>query len=204
MIARVTRAIVVPLLLAGALGALAGWLWWLWWSPAPKGQVYETPDGPQWFPNPFDPGIARDFGGTATYVVLAVALGIVLGAVAALLARDTAVVGLAAVMAASVLAAVVMTLVGVAQSPADPDDRAADVAIGTKLPGHLHVTQGEITLPKGFADLIGRDDRVVDVPTPHLAWPLGASLGYLGVMLVMLNGRPQRPAPLSAAPAQQG
>jgi hypothetical protein len=203
----VIKLIAVPLVLAAVLGALGGWLWWLWWAPAPPGEVYETADGPKWFPNPFDPGVTRDFAGTANYVVLGLGLAIVLGVVAAVVARNRAVPGLVAAGLASILAAVVMALVGASQSPPDPHEKADDVAVGTKLPGHLHVTNGEIPLPGSVAALVNDDDGVVKLPTPYLAWPLGATLGYLVVMLTLINRPNDRfllPAQPSAAPAHRG
>lgn len=194
---RVIKVIAVPLALAGALGALGGWLWWQWWAPAPKGRVFETPDGPVWFPTPFDPGIARDFGGTATYAVLALLLGLLLGLVGAVVARHRAVLGLVTVGLASILAAVVMVMVGVSQSPPDPQERADQVDIGTKLPGHLHVTASEIGLWDWVADLVGDDDRRLELPTPYLVWPVGALLGYLVVML-SINARSEPAEPSSA------
>jgi hypothetical protein len=193
----VIKVIAVPLALAGALGALGGWLWWRWWAPAPQGKVYETPDGPIWFPTPFDPGIAQDFSGTATYVVLGLVLGLVLGVVAAVVARNRAVVGLVAVGLASILAAVVMLLVGVSQSPPDPQQSADQVDIGTELPGHLHVTSPEIGLWDWVADLAGDDDRRLELPTTYLIWPVGGLLGYLAVML-SLNARSEQAEPPSA------
>ncbi|MFC5728454.1 MULTISPECIES: hypothetical protein [Nocardioides] len=192
-----SKVIAVPLALAGALGALGGWLWWTWWAPAPEGQVYDTPDGPVWFPTPFDPGIARDFGGTATYAVLGLVLGLLLGVVGAVVARNRAVAGLATIGLASILAAVVMVLVGTSQSPPDPQERADHVDIGTELPGHLHVTSPEIGLWKWAADLLGDDDRRLELPTPYLVWPVGALFGYLVVML-SLNARSEPSEHLSA------
>lgn len=177
---QVTRAIAVPLVLGLALGALGGWLWWTWWGPAPDGKVYDTPAGPTWYPNPFDPGVARDFSGTATYVVIGFALALLLGLVSGWLARDRAVAGLLAIGLASVAAAAVMSVVGLAQSPSDPQERVDDVEIGAELPGHLEVS--------GL--------------TPYLAWPVGALLGYL-VVMVSVTSEYRRPEHLSAAPAPQ-
>lgn len=183
--AEAVRAIVVPVALGVVLGAGGGWLWWAWWGPAPDGKVYDTAAGPTWYPDPFDPGITRDFSGTATYVVIAFGLALLLGVVGGWLARDRAVAGLAAAAAASVVAGVLMTFIGLAQSPADPQDRAAEVKIGTELPGHLEVS--------GW--------------TPYLAWPVGALLGYMVVMLALNSSaasveRP-RPGQPSAEPALQ-
>lgn len=179
------RVVVAPVVLGVALGAAGGWLWWTWWGPAPDGKVYDTNAGPTWYPDPFDPGITRDFSGTANYVVIGFGLALLLGVVGGWLARHRAVAGLAAVAFASVLAGVLMTLVGLSQSPSDPQDRAAEVKIGTELPGHLEVS--------GW--------------TPYLAWPVGALFGYLVVMLALnsltASGERQRPGQLSAEPALQ-
>lgn len=171
------RVVALPPLLAGALGALGGWVWWQWWGPPPDGRVYDTRDGRQWFPTPFDPGVARDFGGTATYVVLGLGLALVLGLVAGVAARRRPIVGLVAVGLASAVAAVVMTLVGQAQSPPDPQELVDDVEVGATLPGHLHVS--------GW--------------TPYLVWPVGALIGYTVVMLGV-GGRWEPSEQPSAAP----
>lgn len=199
---QVTRAIAVPLVLGLALGALGGWLWWTWWGPAPDGKVYDTPAGPTWYPNPFDPGVARDFSGTATYVVIGFALALLLGLVSGWLARDRAVAGLLAIGLASVGAAAVMSVVGLAQSPSDPQERVDDVEIGAELPGHLELRSAEIDLPESLAELVRDDDGIVHVATPYLAWPVGALLGYL-VVMVSVTSEYRRPEHLSAAPAPQ-
>lgn len=179
------RAIVVPVALGVALGAAGGWLWWAWWGPAPDGKVYDTPAGPTWYPDPFDPGITRDFSGTADYVVVAFGLALLLGVVSGWLARDRAVAGLVGAGLASAVAGVLMTVVGLLQSPSDPQAKADGVKIGTELPGHLEVT--------GW--------------TPYLSWPVGVLLGYLVVMLALNSAATSaerlRPAQPSAEPALQ-
>lgn len=201
------RAIVVPVVLGVALGAAGGWLWWTWWGPAPEGKVYDTAVGPTWYPDPFDPGITRDFSGTADFVVIAFGLALLLGVVGGWLARDRAVAGLLAVGAATIAAAALMTFVGTAQSPEDPQARADEVKIGTGLPGHLALAQAEVDLPDALADLLNDDDGVVHVTTPWLVWPVGSLLGYLVVMLALNsrtpNGESQRPGQPSAEPALQ-
>lgn len=181
----VLRVVVLPVLLGAALGVAGGWLWWVWWGPAPDGKVYDTPAGPTWYPDPFDPGITRDFSGTAVFVVVAFGLALVLGVVGGWFARDRAVAGLGSVSVAGVVAGVLMTLVGLLQSPADPQAKVNEVRIGTELPGHLEVT--------GW--------------TPYLAWPVGVLLGYLVVMLALSSRQPggggERPGQRSAEPALQ-
>lgn len=145
-----------------ALGLLGGWLWWTWWSPATPGEIYDHPEnGPTWYPNPWDPGMTDAFGGTAQYVVVAAGLGLVLGIVAGLLAGRRAVAVLGAVLVGSAVAAVLMAWFGMSFSPPDPQTLATAANVGKKVPGSLEVT--------GW--------------TPYLAWPVGALLGYLIVML---------------------
>ena len=174
-------ALVVPPVLGALLGLAGGWLWWTWWGPAPRGRIYDTSAGPHWYPDPFDPGITSDFSGTAIYVVVGFGLALLLGIVAAWLARRVAVPGLVALLVGAGVATVLMYLVGQSFSPPDPASLIASRKVGTVLPGHLHVS--------GW--------------TPYLAWPVGALLGYLVVLLSLTSESP-RPAPTSTAPAPQG
>jgi hypothetical protein len=180
-----TGVLVVPPLLGALLGAAGGWLWWVWWGPAPKGTIYDTVAGKAWYPDPFDPGITRDFSGTATYVVIAFGLALLLGLVGGWLARNQAVAGIVAVLVGAGLGVLVMTLLGESFSPADPATLLAGHKVGDTLPGHLAVSSW----------------------TPYLAWPVGAMLAYLVLMLslnpttTVESARPEQP---SAAPAPQG
>ncbi len=182
------RAVLAPVLVGLVLGALGGWLWWTWWGPPPLGKVYDTPAGPTWYPTPFDPGVTRDFSGTATSVVVGLGLALLLGAIGGWLSRGRAVVGLAAVVVASLAAAAVMALIGVAKSPEDPQSRVDEVKIGAELPGDLEVS--------GW--------------TPYLIWPVGALLGHMVVMLSLpttsggVIGAGRRPEHRSDVPAPQG
>jgi len=180
--------LVVPVVLGVVLGALGGWLWWTWWGPAPNGKIYDTAAGKAWYPDPFDPGITREFSGTATYVVIAFALALLLGLVGGWIARDQAVLGVLGVLVGAGLGVLVMTLLGESFSPADPTTLLAAHQVGDALPGHLAVS--------GW--------------TPYLAWPVGAMFAYL-VLMVSLNpaggtasDRSPRPEQPSAAPAPQG
>lgn len=184
-------ALVVPPLLGALLGAAGGWLWWAWWGPAPKGKIYDTVAGKAWYPDPFDPGITRDFSGTATYVVVAFGLALLLGLVGGWLARNQAVAGIIAVLLGAGLGVLVMTLVGESFSPPDPAGLVASHEVHDVLPGHLAVA--------GW--------------TPYLVWPVGAMLAYLVLMLSLnpagttggqVNGGSLRPEQQSAAPAPQG
>lgn len=163
--ASLSPVLAVPLVLGAGLGALGGWLWWAWWGPAPDGRIYDTRVGPQWYPEPFDPGVTRDFSGTATYVLLGLGLAAVLGVVAALLCRRTAVAGLVAVVVGAGLGAAAMVVLGTSFSPPDPAGLVASREVGDALPGHLHVA--------GW--------------TPYLVWPVGALAGYFVVMVALLT-----------------
>ncbi|GAA1523324.1 hypothetical protein [Nocardioides humi] len=186
-----TRALTLPVVLGALLGAAGGWLWWTWWSPAPDGKIFDTPAGPTWYPSPFDQGITSDFGGTATYVVVAFGLAALLGLVGGWVARHHAVPGVLAVLVGTGLAAAAMTWVGESFSAPDPATLVASHQVGDVLPGHLHVA--------GW--------------TPYLAWPVGAMLAYLVLMVSFpvpssgdgrVSDAGARPGQPSAAPAPPG
>lgn len=170
---RITPALLAPPVLGALLGLGGGWLWWTWWGPPVDGRIYDTRVGPTWYPDPFDPGITRDFSGTATYVVLGFGLGLLLGVIAALVCRNTAVPGVVAVLVGSGLGAGAMVLLGLSLSPADPASLVEDHKIGDVLPDHLHVA--------GW--------------TPYLIWPVGALVGYAVVMLILSSRWEQPPSP---------
>ncbi|TNM45149.1 hypothetical protein FHP29_04905 [Nocardioides albidus] len=179
----------VPVVLGPLLGALGGWLWWTWWGPAPMGRIYDTEAGKAWYPDPFDPGITRDFSATATYVVVGFGLAVLLGLVCGWLARERAVPGLLAVLVGAGLGLAVMAVLGEFLGPTDPASLLAAHEVGDRLPGHLDVT--------GW--------------TPYLAWPVGALLAYLVLMLSFSPTpatdraeRSEQTEQPSAAPAPQG
>lgn len=184
--------VAVPVVLGALLGAAGGWLWWAWWGPAPNGKIYDTAAGKAWYPEPFDAGITRDFSGTATYVVVAFGLAVVLGLVGGWLARNHALAGLLSVLVGAGLGVLAMTLLGESLSPPDPATLLAARDVGDTLPGHLAVA--------GW--------------TPYLAWPVGALLAYLVLMLALsptgpaTDGAPSaewaQPGQPSTAPAPQG
>lgn len=180
-VAAVAALLGLPLVAGAALGAVGGWLWWQWWAPPPPGRIYDTAGGPVWYPTPFDPGITRDFDGTATYVVVGFVLAAVLGVAVAWFARDRAVPGLLVALLGAGVGAGVMLVVGLSASPPDPTTLVAAGEVGDALPGHLEVT--------GWS--------------PYLAWPVGVLAGYVVVML-SLASRWERPAQPSAAPGPPG
>lgn len=149
----VQALLVVLVMLAG--GVLAGILWERGWDP-PTGVVSHHRfflDGP---------GLARDFSGTGLYSVVALAAGVLLGALVGLVFRRHPLTTLAAALFGAALAGWVMARVGRALGPANPDREAATAPDLTALPLDL---------------------RVHGV-SPYLLLPAGALAGLAGVWLV--------------------
>lgn len=141
-----------------ACGALAGWLWHVWWE-APRGVVADH----RWYVLPGDPGRRADFDGTAKYVVVALAVGLLLGALAACVDNGREVAALAAVVVGSLVGGWVMAWLGAHLSPPDPAVLARTAADGTELRGHLRLT--------GWS--------------PYTAMPIGALVGLVAVHLLL-------------------
>ena len=152
--------VVAVLALFAAVGAGCGWLWYLVWHQ-PTGTVF----GHDWFTD--EAGLRNVFDGTAWYVVLAAAGGLLCGALATLFARRSPLVTTGAVIVGSALAAWLMLCVGLALSPPDPEVLAKTAEDGTKLPGRLSLEGGH---------------------SPYLVWPL-ASLIALMVLNFLLSSR---------------
>lgn len=155
--------VVAVLVVFAALGAAGGWLWYTLWSP-PSGVV----SGGEWYTS--EHGLREQFSGVALFVVIGVAAGVVLGALAAWRLDRSELATLAAVVVGSTLAAWLALRVGAHLSPADPHRLAETAADGTRLKGHL----------------------TVDAWAPRGAWTFG---GLLGVALVYAGslGRGSRP-----------
>ncbi|NPC95367.1 hypothetical protein [Nocardioides sp. zg-DK7169] len=128
------RFVGVVVLLLGT-GVVAGWIWEAVWE-APTGVVQ---DG-RWFPVPGESGLRADFSGTATYVLVGVAAGLVVGTVVALVTRGAELLTLAAVVVGSGLGGVVMARVGAALGPSDPREAASGLDDGARLLGNLEVS----------------------------------------------------------------
>ncbi len=148
------------LVLFAAVGAACGSIWfWVW--PQPTGTVFDN----NWFAD--EAGLRKVFDGTAWYVVLAAAGGLLAGALATVFARRSPLVTLVAVIVGSFLAAWLMLRVGLQLSPTDPDVLAKTTEDGAKLPGRLSLEGGH---------------------SPYLVWPL-ASLIALMVLNFLLSSR---------------
>ncbi|MGZ5400101.1 MAG: hypothetical protein ACXWDM_08805 [Nocardioides sp.] len=128
----VVRDVALVVVGAGLLGAACGALWELWWTP-PTGVVLDH----GWYPDL--EGVRQLFTGTALYTLIALAGGVLLGAVCGWFFDRAELVTMAAVAAGSVLAAWLMFLVGTALAPPDPAAAAATAEDLTELPGTLEV-----------------------------------------------------------------
>ncbi|GAB4007556.1 hypothetical protein [Nocardioides ultimimeridianus] len=182
----VVGLLVAVLLLSAAAGAIGGWWWWRWWSPAPDGVIGQRTDTGEiaWFAEPFDPGQAHVASSTFEYVALGFGLALLVGVVAGLLGRNRSLLTLVPVVGGSALAAYVMWAVGMAFSPADPQQWAVAANIGHHYPGSLHVGLGQIDLQL-YDWLGGAYVHLGHLPTPYLVWPVGMLLGFLVVMLML-------------------
>ena len=148
------------LVLFAAVGAACGWIWFRVW-PQPTGTVFSN----QWFAD--EEGLRNVFDGTAWYVVLAAAGGLLAGALATVLGRRSPLVTMGAVIAGSFLAAWLMLRIGLLLSPTDPEVLAKTAEDGAKLPGRLSLEGGH---------------------SPYLVWPL-ASLIVSMVLNFLLSSR---------------
>ena len=134
---RLTSGPTRPLLLLAlfaAAGIAGGYAWRHVWTPA-EGVAREG----RWVPVPVEEGLQNDFSGVGWYVVVALVLGLVLGAVTALVLDRSELVGVVVAVLGSALAAYLMLTVGERLSPPDPDDVASDAADGTTIPGDLGI-----------------------------------------------------------------
>lgn len=128
----VVRDVAVVVAGAALVGAVCGALWELWWTP-PTGLVLDH----VWYPDV--EGVRQLFTGTGLYAVIALAGGVLLGAVCAWFFDRVELVTLVAVAAGSVLAAWLMFEVGTALAPPDPAVAAGTADDYTELPGTLEV-----------------------------------------------------------------
>jgi hypothetical protein len=159
--ARLTRPLLLLLLFAAA-GIGGGYAWRYLWTP-PKGVAR---DG-SWVPTPVEEGLQNDFSGVAWYVVVALALGLALGALTAFVLDRAEILGVLVAVLGSVVAASLMLTVGERLSPPDPDQVAAKSADETQIPGDLEF----------------------DGWTPLLSAPIGSLLAVSTVYLLTTRRR---------------
>ena len=147
-------------------GAGAGVLWELLWTP-PQGVAL---DDQFVFTSS---GLTSSFSGTALHAVIGFATGLLLGAGVAARAGDRELASLGGVVVGSLLAAVVMTVVGTSLGPPDVDEA---------VQGREDYT------------LVEQDLRVQGAAA-HLGFPAGALLGLGGVFLSLSRRRAHQAEP---------
>src|SRR4051812_29298038 len=145
--------VVVVLGIFVVLGLLTGVLWWLL-APSPeftKVRGGGTMD---------EVGLGRQFGAVAWYVAIATMTGLISG-IALTWWRDRDPLLLSGLLLiGSVVAALLMGLVGHALGPGDPQAVLATARIGTKVPDQLHV----------------------EAHAAYLAWPVSVLVGALLIL----------------------
>lgn len=115
------------------VGLVAGFVWeWIWTPPTQIVQQHQV------FYADYA-SLRRVFTGTGLYVLVGGVASAALALVVTLLTRRHELVTLAAVLAGSVIAAVIMWRVGVSLGPANPATSAAHAADGTHVSGNLVV-----------------------------------------------------------------
>ena len=128
------RLVVVVLLAYAVAGVVAGVVWeWVWTPPTHvirDHQVYYTSYA----------SLRRAFTGTGLYAVVGAVTAAGVSGVVCLLSRGRELLTLASVFVGSVVAAVLMRLVGGRLGPPDPLSLARTAANGTQVPGNLAVT----------------------------------------------------------------
>ena len=128
---RLTRPLLLLVLFAVA-GIGGGYAWRYLWTP-PEGVAR----GGEWVPTPVEEGLQNDFAGVGWYVVVALVIGLALGALTAFVLDRAEVLGVLVAVLGSALAAYLVLTVGERLSPPDPDEVAAESADDTEILGDL-------------------------------------------------------------------
>lgn len=128
---RVIRPLLLLVLFAAA-GIGGGYAWRHLWTPAEG-----VARGGEWVPTPVEEGLQNDFSGVGWYFVVALVIGLALGAVTALVLDRAEIAGVVVALLGSALAAYLVLAVGERLSPPDPDEVAAESADDTKIQGDL-------------------------------------------------------------------
>lgn len=172
-----------------AAGAVGGWWWWRWWSPAPAGVIGQDQSTGEfgWYPDSFDHGQTHMAASTFQYVVIGFVLAAVVGLVASYLGRNRPILALATLGCASVVASAVMAKVGFSLSPSDPSGWANASHVGESHPGWLTIGHADLRLWSWAANLLHLGGGKVPIPTPILAWPIGA-LATFGLVMLLFPG----------------
>jgi hypothetical protein len=143
------EALVVVVVCAG-VGAAVGYGWYRLWD-SPPGVAFEG----EWYPDPTDEGYRSIFGATATYVLLGALAGLVLGILAALLAKTSELVTLAAVVVGTAVAAWLSYRLGTSLGPPDAAAIATTAEDFEKIPGNLAVAGHSPFVAWTFGGLLG-------------------------------------------------
>lgn len=99
--------------------------------------------------------LARQFGATGWFLVIAAVGGFVSGLVLLLLRRRNPILTVVLVAVGGALASLVMAVVGLALGPADPNDVLATVAVGDTVPLQLRVEGAGVYLVWSIAAMAG-------------------------------------------------
>lgn len=119
-------------------GAAAGWVWHAIWAPAPEASGFIIATGEPAFP-------AESYiRATGLYVLLAVAVGALLGAVLAFVLDHDEVVTLVAVLVGALAGGHVMAYVGNWLGPADPPTKVTSTEQLAGVVAALHVESAVI------------------------------------------------------------
>ncbi len=154
----VARPVLLVLGLYLGLGLVAGLVWW---QLAPTAEFVKLGDGSG---RMGDVDLGRQFDADGWYVVVAGAAGLLSGLVLMALTiwrRGDELVVLPAMLAGSVVAALVMDRLGTLLGPGDPAQALAGAAVGARVPDVLSLT----------------------AHTAYLAWPVAVLFGALVVLL---------------------
>lgn len=141
--------LVVIVLLFAAAGIVGGFIWeWIW--TAPVGIVVDH----EWIAED-EAGLQAMFDATGWYVVVAGALGLLVGLLVALFLDRVPLVTLAGVIVGSALGTFLMLQTGAALGPPDPHTVALDSPDGTHLPAQLEVSGWSPWIAMPAAALVG-------------------------------------------------
>jgi membrane fusion protein (multidrug efflux system) len=109
----------------------------------------------RWVPTPIEEGLQNDFSGVGWYVVVALALGLALGALTAFVLDHAEILGVVVALLGSALAAYLVLTVGERLSPPDPDRVAAESAQGVARVGEIRATIERKTIRAPFTGVLG-------------------------------------------------
>lgn len=128
------------------VGVAAGVGWHAWWAPAPEAVVFKK--DPYFMPD-------GEFRSTATYVAIALPVGLVLGLGLTWWRRHEPLTMVLALLLGSIVAGAVMLLVGGLVGPDDPQVAAQHLADMATVPGSLRVQPGAAWCVFPFGAMLG-------------------------------------------------